>query len=86
MRPGYNVWRHGNWNVTGQSRPKSCRCLILAALLRPRPGVIVSSPELICCSGSWGFEPKWDFESEARYRTRPVHAELVCWTLEVLLD
>lgn len=28
---GYNLRRYGDWNVTGQARPKSRRCLIQPA-------------------------------------------------------
>lgn len=50
--PGYNLRRHEDWNVTGQARPKSCRCMSrparLAATEAWRHGVL-----------SRGHFPRW---------------------------
>lgn len=50
--PGYNLRRRWDWNVTGQARPKSCRCMShparLAATEAWRHGVL-----------SRGHFPRW---------------------------
>lgn len=54
---GYNLRRYGDWNVTGQARPKSRRCLIVPASMateawRRR----VSSRGHFPTLGAWGLE------------------------------